>query len=241
MTSRAMFIVAAAGLAAAMSTSAQGVVTLNNGDSVSLAALLAPTSDHLVDIGDKRFTFTTFTSSAFSSSNVFITGYVASNPLDGIGFDITGGFGDVNPGDGAISEFNLLYNVEVQTAALAQGYRLKDVGLVFNGAASGSGSYARVDESVFDFFGAPGTNLLASLAAVANAGGPNTLQDFRDFSPQRYTKFQVNKDVKFFANGTAGTSSASFIRQSFSQVIIPAPGTAALMGFGGLVALRRRR
>ena len=241
MTSRAMFVVAATGLAATIVPSAQGVVTLGNGDTVVLSSLLAPTSDHLVNIGDKTFTFSTYTSSVFPSSAVFITGFIAPNPNDGIGFDITGGFGDVVPGDNAISEFNLLYNVEVQQPFFNQGYRLKDIGLVFNGAATGLGSYARVDESVFDFDGVPGTNLLATLAAVANGGGPSALQDFRDFSPSTFRKFQVNKDVKFFANGTGGTSSASFIRQSFSQRIIPAPGAAALIGFGGLIALRRRR
>ena len=33
----------------------------------------------------------------------------------------------------------------------------------------------------------------------------------------------------------------SFVRQSFSQVIIPAPGAAAIAGIGGLICLRRRR
>jgi uncharacterized protein (TIGR03382 family) len=98
-----------------------------------------------------------------------------------------------------------------------------------------------VDESVFDFFGQPGQNLLGTLAAAAVAGNPSVLQDYRDFSPSTYTKLQVNKDVKFFANGVTGSASASFIRQSFSQRIIPAPGAAALVGVGGLVALRRRR
>jgi hypothetical protein len=240
MTSRGLFVSAAIGLAAVVAGNAQGAITLNNGDSASLQSILA-SSDHQVNIGDKTFTFASFTSSVFNVSNVFITGFIASNPLNGIGFDITGGFGDVQPGDALVSEFNILYNVEVQPAFLAQGYRLKDIGLVFNGSASGTGSYARVDESVFDANGVPGQNLLATLAAAAIGGGTSTLQDFRDFSPANYTGFQVNKDVKFFANGTGGTASASFIRQTFSQVIIPAPGAAALMGFGGLICLRRRR
>jgi hypothetical protein len=240
MTSRALFLSAAIGLAAGVATSSQGAITLGNGEVASLQSILAST-DHQVNIGDKTFTFASFTSSAFIASNVFISGFIAPNPLNGIGFDITGGFGDVNPTDGAFSEFNILYNVEVQPAFLQQGYRLKDVGLVFNGAATGAGSFSRVDESVFDFFGQPGVNLLTTLTASAIGGGPSSLQDFRDFSPANYTKFQVNKDVKFFANGLGGTASASFVRQSFSQVIVPAPGAAALVGFGGLISIRRRR
>lgn len=240
MTSRALFLSVAAGLAAGAASVSQGAITLGNGDAVSLQSILA-SNDRQVNIGDKTFTFASYTSSAFPVANVFITGFIASNPLNGIGFDITGGFGDVVPGDTLISEFNILYNVEVQPAFLQQGYRLKDVGLVFNGSATGNGSYSRVDESVFDFFGAPGQNLLTTLAASAIGGGASNLQSFADFSPASYTKFQVNKDVKFFANGTGGTASASFIRQSFSQVIIPAPGAAAMVGLGGLVALRRRR
>jgi hypothetical protein len=240
MTSRAVFVSVAAGLAACLSSVSQGAITLGNGEVASLQSILA-SNDRQVNIGDKTFTFASYTSSAFAVQNVFITGFIASNPLNGIGFDITGGFGDVMPGDALVSEFNLLYNVEVQPAFLQQGYRLKDVGLVFNGASSGAGSYARVDESVFDFNGTPGQNLLTTLAASAIAGSTPSLQDFRDFSPANYTKFQVNKDVKFFSNGTSATSSASFIRQTFSQVIIPAPGAAALIGFGGLVAMRRRR
>ena len=120
MTSRAMFLIAAAGLAATLAPSAQGVITLGNGDSATLASILA-SNDHQVDIGDKVFTFSTFTSSAFSSSNVSITGFIATNPNDGIGFDITGGFGDVNPSDSQISEFNLLYSVGISPTC-AQGY-----------------------------------------------------------------------------------------------------------------------
>jgi hypothetical protein len=235
-----MFLVAAAGLATTLAPAAHGAITLLNGESANLAAILA-SNDHQVNIGDKTFTFNAFTSSVFPMANVFITGFVAANPLNGIGFDITGGFGDITPGDTLISEFNILYTVEVQSAFLNQGYRLKDVALAFNGAATGPGSYARVDESVFDYFGPVGHDLLGTLATAATAGLTPILQDYRDFSPSSYAKLTVNKDVKFFANGAGGTASASFIRQSFSQVVIPAPGAAALLGLGGLVAIRRRR
>jgi hypothetical protein len=49
----------------------------------------------------------------------------------------------------------------------------------------------------------------------------------------------VNKNMKFFSPTAEGFSTASFIRQEFSQ--IPAPGALALLGAAGLMARRRRR
>ncbi len=214
-------------------------MTLGNGDSVSLATVLASGS-HRVNVGDKIFTFASFSSNAFNVNDVFITGYVASNPLNGIGFDITGGFGDVTAGDGVVSRFDIAYSVAIDSGYFNAGYRLKDIGLAANVSAVGTGSYARVDEQVFDG-GVAGNPFLASLAGVANGGGPNTLQDFRDFSPLSYSSFLVTKGVQFYANGTGDTAAASFVRQSFSQLIVPGPGAGALLGLGGMAAMRRRR
>jgi len=239
MGSRASFRLAAAGMAATLAPFAQGSITLANGQSARLDSVLS--GDRQVIIGDKLFTFTTYTSGQFPTDQVFVTGFIAANPNDGIGFDLTGGFGDISPGNAGISEFNLLYTVEIVPSAFSQGYRLKDIGLAFNGAATGNGSYARVDETVFDFNGVPGQNQLAAMSAAVIAGGSANYQDFRNFLPAFYTKFQVNKDAKFFAQGAADSSSASFVRQTFSQFIVPAPGAAALVGLGGLVATRRRR
>jgi hypothetical protein len=239
MPSRALFFTVATGLAATLAPLAQGAITLTNGQSALLSNIIGTQNpDRTVNIGDKTFVFTTYTSAQFPATAVSISAFIAANPLDGIGFDITGGFGDLAAGDATISEFNLLYTVEVNPTFLAQGYRLKDIGLAFNGAASGAGSYARVDESVFD---ASGINLLSTLHANVTAGSTSTQQDFRDFSPSVYTKFQVNKDVKFFAVATGNTATASFVRQTFSQTIIPAPGASALLGIGGLIVARRRR
>ncbi|HVU63379.1 MAG TPA: hypothetical protein VHC70_05350 [Phycisphaerales bacterium] len=238
MLSRAVFWAAAAGLVA-LAAPARGAITLNNGQAVSLATVLA-SNDHQVNIGDKLFTFNAYTSSQFPVSSVFISGYIAANPNDGIGFDITGGFGDLFPGDINASTFDINYSVEVNAAALAQGYRIKDMSLVFNGAASGAGSYSRVLETASDPNGPPG-NTLGGLLATVVPGGQTNQQAFLDFSPATYSRVNVEKNVQFFAVGPGDFASASFIRQSFSQRIVPGPGSVALFGLGAMLVIRRRR
>ncbi len=235
MSSRTLFWAAAIGLAAVTSSVSQAAITLTNGQSVQLSTVLA-SADHQVLIGDKAFTFNSYTSVQFPATSVFVTGFIAPVPNDGIGFDITGGFGDTQPGDATTARFTLGYTVDIQASFLAQGYRLKDIGLAFNGSSNGAGSFARVDETVMN-----GATTLATLAANNIFGQTAVLQDYRDFSPANYTQFTVSKDVKFFAAGASDSASASFVRQTFSQTIVPAPGSAALLGLGGLVAVRRRR
>lgn len=239
MTFRALCALAATGLAALATSSSHAAITLTNGQSVNLDVVLA-SNDRQVNIGDKTFTFETFTSTAFNPASIAVAAFISPNPLQGTGFDLTGGFGDVMPGDSNISEFNIRYTVEVQPAFVALGYRITDVGLVFNGAATGNGSYARVDESVFNFNGVPGQNLIASVSAFAYGSGVPApqLQASSVWGPPGYVKVEVNKDVQFFATG-GGSSSASFVRQTFSQ--IPTPGAMGLMGLAGVFIARRRR
>ncbi len=239
---RALPALAALSLAA-LAAPAHGVIVLNNGDTRGLDVILGPTNpDHAIQVGDKVFTFVTWTSVQFPPPTVSISAYIAANPLQGTGFDITGGFGDVNPNDTVISEFNLRYTVEILPSFIQQGYRITDSELTFNGNATGPGSYARVDESLLDVNGIPGLNLITSSSVFAFGSNPqaNVMQDHRVFGPPGYTKIEVNKDVQFFANAPGGTSSASFVRQSFSQVA-PAPGAGALLGLAGLLAARRKR
>lgn len=226
---------------AAAAGSAQAVFVLENGGQVNLAAVLN-SNDRSFQVGDKLFKVVTYTSAALPASILTVTGFISFNPLDGIGFDLTGGMGD-QPGDTDIADINIRYTIEILPDAYAAGFRITDVGLAFNGAASGTGSYARVDESIFDFFGIPGLNLLDTRAVFANAGPPPSarLQDFA-FLPDPingYRKLEIIKDIQFQAVGTAGTSSASFVRQSFSQ--IPTPGGSLLAGVAGMILFRRRR
>ncbi len=239
MKSLALCALAAAGLAATASTS-RAAITLTNGQSVNLDTVLA-SADKTVNIGDKTFVFLSYTTVSLAASQISIVGFIAPNPLQGTGFDLTGPFGDTSPGDTNINEFNIRYTVEVMPSFAALGYRITDSELAFNGNATGAGSYARVDESIFNYNGIPGQNLIVTPRAfIYGSGTPApVLQDQRIFGPPGFLKLDVNKDVQFFANGVNGSATASFIRQSFSQV--PSPAGSALLGLAGLVAARRRR
>lgn len=223
---------------------AQGVVILNNADSVNLGTLLAPGSDKQFIVGDKLFTIESFSNSATvpPASSFSVVGFVAGGPgpsgLPNIGFDLTGPFGDGSPGDMVVHEWNLQYTVEILPAFAAQGYRITDNVLTFNGSSSGDGSFARVDETVFDFFG----NVLLGNKSVFDIAGPpqqTRLQDSLVWGPPGYVKLEINKDIKMFAAHVNDTATASLIRQEFSQ--IPAPATGMVLGLGGLIAARRRR
>jgi hypothetical protein len=234
----------ATSLAAAVAGQAGAVIVLGNGDTVSLATVLA-TSDRMVQIDDKMFTFDSYSSSVFEANELTIVGFISANTnsygLRNVGFDLTGPFGDGSPGDGGVHEANLQYSVAVMQEAYERGVRLCDVKSVFNGSSGGEGSFARVDESVFDL---DANQFLGQLSVFDIFGPPRDtrLQDYADYCELNgglgYRAFEVNKDLKFFAATSDGFSTASFIRQEFSQ--IPAPGAIALLGFGGLVAGRRR-
>lgn len=230
----------------APATAADASIVLTNGQSVNLAALLAPTSDRQFIIGDKRFTFESFGSDVFDPANFSVIAFVSQNPnqygLYNIGFDLVGPFGDGTPGSEELHEMNLQYTVEVLPEYYAMGVRLCDVGLTFNGSAGGTGSFSRVDETVFDL---DADQFLGQLSAFDFAGPPRVtdLNEHVDFcellgSPG-YRAFEVNKDLKFFAATASSYATASFVRQEFSQV--PAPGAIALLGTAGLLAARRRR
>ncbi len=230
-----------AAIAVALSAgAAQAVFVIGNGQQVNLAAVLN-SNDRQFQVGDKLFTIVAYTSDTLPAANVSVTGFISANPFDGIGFDLTGGFGDV-PGDGVISDIALRYTVEVAQPQLGQGIRIKDTGLVFNGSAVGTGSYARVDESILDFFGVPGNNLLGTRQVYDIVGPPQltSLQDFQVFANgASYSKLEIIKDIQFFAFGPNGQAAASFVRQSFSQT--PTPGGSVLVALGGLILARRRR
>ena len=224
---------------------ASAIIVLGNGDTVNLGTVLA-SNDRMVQIDDKLFCFESYTSSHFDANLITMVGFVAATPnqygLRNVGFDLTGPFGDGTPGDQLVHEANLQYTVSVDPVAYARGGRLCDARLTFNGSASGVGSCARVDETIFD---SDANVLLGNLSVYDNFGPPQVtrLTDMADYceiyQSDGYRAFEVNKDMKFFAAEANGTATASFIRQEFSQ--IPSPGALGAIGAAGLMGLRRRR
>jgi hypothetical protein len=241
--------IAAPALALLFTTCANAVITIGNGESINLAAILAPGSDRKVIIDDKMFTFNTFTSGSFAAQSVTVVGYISSTTnsygLRNVGFDLTGQFGDFIAGDGRSAEMNLRYTVEVLPQYYTDRHvRICDTHLAFDGVASGIGSYARVDETVFDL---DTNDFLGNLSAFDIAGTTQTTRrtdvaDYCDmYGTHGYRAFQVNKDIKFLAAFAGGSSSATSVRQEFSQILAPSPGALALLGGTGIIGLRRRR
>jgi len=233
--------------ALAVTASSQAVIVLGNGDQVNMSAIFATGSDRKVLIDDKIFTFESYTSSQFSMSNFTVIGFVSASTnqwgLHNVGFDITGPFGDGTPGDLLGHELNLQYSVEVTPEAYARDVRLCDTRLTFNGSAGGNGSYARVDETVWDL---DNNVFLGNLSAFDHVGPPRMtrLTDARDwcqtYDTLGYRAFEVNKDLKFFARTAQDFATASFVRQEFSQILAPTPGAVALLALSGMMARRRR-
>ena len=235
---------AAATAALFVAGSASAVIVLGNGDKVSLSEVFAQGSDRMVCIDDKLFNFESFASSQFAIGDYTLIGFVSqgtnSYGLHNVGFDLTGPLGDGSPGDGGVHEMNLQYSVAVKADAYERGVRLCDARLTFNGSAGGIGSFARVDETVFDL---DANQLLGQLSVFDFFGPPpdTRLTDGRDFCAEGapgFRAFEINKDLKFFAAQANGFATASFVRQEFSQV--PAPGAVALIALAGIVGRRRR-
>jgi hypothetical protein len=227
------------------SAAANAVVVLQNNETINLGALMATGSDRKFIIGDKMFTFEYVTTPNFNIQNFDVTAKIlAPNQygLNNIAFDLTGPFVDGGINDQTVQDMNLQYTVEVLPEYYARGIRLCDTGLSFNGSSGGTGSFARVAETVY---AVDTGQLLGNMNVFNNFGPPPSIQysEVRDwckeFGTDGYRAFQCNKNLKFFANTDGGFASCSFVRQEFSQ--IPAPGAFALLGVAGILGTRRRR
>lgn len=220
---------------AAVASGSHAAVVLNNGDSVPVNQIL--NGDRQFIIGDKLFTILAYNAPSAALAQSSLVAAISPNPLQGIGFDLFGPFNDV-PGDATPTDFAFRYTVEILPSFIPQGFRLIDNILAFNGAASGTGSYASVEETILT---ADGLTVVGQKSVFDIVGPPRqlNLDDRFVFGPPGYIKLEIIKNMQFFANGPGGTARASFVRQSFSQ--IPAPGAIAIVALGSFVVVRRRR
>lgn len=209
------------------------------GSSSTIAAVLAqpgPDAGKFI-VFDKVFEITAFTPaagapSAFQAANVIVRG--RDNGFDGVGFRLFGQWAD-QPGDAATFGFTIVYNATVLPAFAAQGVRISGVNLAFNGASSGTGSVASVDESVFD-----GQALIGTARVESFEGNPPVHSDMVPVEPALLS-VNVVKDFKVFSPLPTGFATTSFIEQTFKQVV-PSPGAGAMAMIGlGLIARRRRQ
>jgi hypothetical protein len=184
-------------------------------------------------VGNQLFTVPAagYQSAQFNASEIFISPVVNADPMTGQGFRLIGAWNGIP--DAGLARFVLTYDVDIMPAGVAEGRRFSTAALRFNGSATGAGSYARVDESV-------GTNEGAfdTLTVAAFGDGSSTFED--EGAVNNLTHLRLTTDARFFAAGATGTGGASFMDQSFGQVIIPAPGAAVLLGLGVVMARRRR-
>lgn len=209
------------------------------GTSATMAAVLAqpgPDAGKFI-VFDKIFEITVFSPAAgapdaFQASNITVTG--RNNGFDGVGFRMFGQWADL-PGDVNTFGFTIVYNATVLPSFAAQGVRISGVNLAFNGASSGLGSVASVDESVFD-----GQTLLGTARVESVEGNPPTLSNMIPVDPA-LVSVNVIKDFKVFSPSETGFATTSFIEQTFKQVV-PAPGAGVMAAMGlGLIARRRRQ
>lgn len=230
----------------AMTSASQAVIVLGNGDSIGLETLLAVGSDRKFIVDDKLFTMKYVTSPDFDIHSFSITGYISQTTnqygLHNVGFDLTGPFVDGGVNDQHVQDMNMQYTVEILPEYWERGVRLSDTRLAFNGSSAGTGSFARVAETVF----ATDTGtLLGNMNVFSNAGPPPSeqLSEEKDWAAINqnggYRSFELNKNIKMFANTSGGFAVCSFVRQDFSQ--IPGPAALSVLGFAGAMAGRRRR
>ncbi|MCG8450271.1 MAG: hypothetical protein MI725_11940 [Pirellulales bacterium] len=207
--------------------------------------------------GDKKFEITGFSGTGVHASSIVVT--PVNQGLAGIGFDLVPVNGstfikhveddDDNDGVGVSASFTLNYKVTVLDPLL----RITDAHLVFDGMAVAHGeeddddngsAFANVTETY------TGVGLNETLAVMVNTDMPDDM-DASFFAAMPQTMLTVEKVVDLFATGgddddgdddDSAAAEINFIRQTFSQGLIPEPatGTLLLIAMFGLATVRRR-
>lgn len=191
-----------------------------------------------IRVGDKLFT--DFIADVAKSQGALAPGLDEINIR---GVQVDGDFGLVFTGlwqatGGQLSDTTITFKVTA-----GDGYLIKDNGLKLIGFGALNGGSVGITENVYD--GPPLTSsaIANKIVSYTREGdetvlGVGVLEDHEEFTPLQ--EIWVVKDVG--ASGgvnSNGFAHVSQFMQTFSQ--IPEPATMALLAFGGLALLRRRR
>jgi len=217
--------------------SASGAWVPLTGDRVALNDLV----DNMLIVGDKVF-------ADFDLFGIGGGGAIAPNGDDVF---IQGGYDDVsgdyglkfdlswNAGAGQTVNANLSFVVAIIKDPAYENYLIKDVSMILVGASATGSGVVNASEKVWDHaIGAVPPAPLASLdcSSQENDGGLY-ITDHAEFAGVR--AIWVYKDISI-TGGVEGTAHLSSFYQYFRQEV-PEPMTMSLLGFGGLLLLKRKK
>ena len=226
---------AAAGISAsaALIDLTPGPNAINSAGSVSLADLQSGQVMG-ISVGDKWFTGFSYarTGDMPAPADINVLGFRDQNGNWGVTFH--GSFLDL-PGGGS-SDALVRFVAEVNPFNAQRGTRISDAHLFLSGAGVSNNSYFVVDESFLE-----NNQSMHAFKSTIGQGGQQ-LSDWADFDPT-HVRLHVTKDINAFAGqGSILPARATAIDQSFSQITIPEPATAALSAvILGMLAIGQRR
>lgn len=204
------------------------------GDPISLSELLGPQSSLLV--GDKLFDDFTYTRTGDMPPASAVNVIPIQDDAENYGIRLQGGFVDT-PGGGA-SDALISFRVTVTDPR----YQIVDAHLEANLEVLGTTEAAGFIGITETFF--PDSEQVMDVFAsrLSNGQQDAKLKDWIDFE-EPHTVLRVQKDILALAiSGDVNFPQASFIDQTFSQEVVPEPGSVALLVLGALgVGLGWRR